>query len=248
MAKIENEYVRQVTQARAQVARAKSDYNAAVATAKKEVKAAQEVYDKRVKALKSERAKLEKDFAEQLKSYAGIKLYNDRIESNGRSLKFEYDIQADEKIVGETPETKELLVTFTSGEATLQAQGDPNKEELARDFISAVLSAKAAYPEKLNQQNARLDFLKGELDTAMNATGPVRAAEQRLDAATAHTAAITLAESELHRIEISGSPADKAFLREAESSKRKTTVIIVASAIIVILVVVLVVFLLQMRS
>jgi hypothetical protein len=243
MAKSESPYVQQVLQARSALAQAKSDYNNGVAKAKKNVKEAQELYDKRIKSLKSDKAKVEKDFSDSIKSYSSAKLYNDRLEYDGHTLKFEYGIQADVVPVTKADDTKALYVTFTSGEATLRIEGDPEKEETARDFASAVKSAQANYPEKLRVQNERIALLTGELEAAMNATQPIREAERRLDEATAQSSKVTWAEGELHRIEASGSPTDKELLKQTQKSKRKTSIIIVAGVIIVVLVIVLVVFL-----
>lgn len=244
MAKSESVYVQQVLQARSALAQAKSNYSEAVSKAKKGVKEAQDVYDKRIKSLKADKAKAEKEFTDSLKRYSGVTLYNDRIEHDGHTLKFDYDIQADVIPVEEAAGTKSLYVVFTSGEATIRVKGDPEKEEAARDFASAVQSAKAKYPEKLRIQNERIALFDRELESAMNATQPIRDAERRLDEATAQSSTVTWAEGELHRIEASGSPTDKELLKQTEKSKKKTSVIIIAAIIIVILVSLLVVFLL----
>jgi hypothetical protein len=241
MAEIKNEYVRQVLQARQGLARAKSDYSKNLAEAKKAVKEAERTYDKRIKSLKSDKERIQTDYASSLKSYANIKLYNDRIEFDGRTLKFDHDIQ----VKVEPAEQDILNIAFSSAEGTIQATGDANKEELARNFASAVLSAQADYPQKLAAKDARISQIEADLDVAMNATEPIRQAERNLDEVTRQVENVTQAENNLKQIEASGSPTDIELLRQTDKSKSKTKLLIIAAAIIVVLLAILVVFFLN---
>ena len=140
-----------------------------------------------------------------------------------------------------THDERRLFITISSPQGQITAEGKPEEEASARDFVSAVVSYAASYNAKAAAYNGECKRLNDSLSAQKEALRHIETDVSAIEAARKDTAQVDEAKASLEAIMGSGSDDDRSALTAYEKKKKTRLIVAIAGAVILVAVVVVLV-------
>jgi hypothetical protein len=247
-----NQYVAKVLTARSELAQAEKRHDADVAAAETALKRAQAEYDTNLKKARAALDQIIKEYTRRVASFAGVELFFDHIVGNGETIPLtsamtvKLESSGTVETIPDIKDNRTLTLMIESGSITYSFSCDPDKGELALNFLRDILELVKDADVRADEYHIKVEAAEERIKQLEANTLPISNAQEWLSKVEEQTDAIRYAKRVLFDLDHDATADERNALKIHDKGKKRKKIVIWGIVIGVVVIAIIVLILLIM--